>query len=110
MDSDLGLGETPYVRTRRVIAIAAGILALLVLIAFGFQALFPHRIGQTYTVEHGFPAPAVITNERAQRLALEAKQKHDLDGADGRMPIAAAMKAIAAKGAHAFDPIDGAPP
>ena len=97
--------ESPNVSTRAVVVIVAGILLVLVLIAFGFQAIFRDRIGQTYAVRHAFPAPAVISDERAERMSLEAKQKKDLNGAHGRMPIEAAMKTIAAKGSQAFDPI-----
>jgi len=109
MDADLGRGESPNVGTRAVVAIIAGILVVLVVVAFGFQTIFRDRIGQTHAERHPFPAPAVIPNERAERLALEAKQKKDLAGAHGRMPIDAAMKAIAAKGDHAFDPLGGEP-
>lgn len=109
MRDDTGNSESPQVNTYRVVAIVAGILLVLSLIAFGFEPLFRDRIGQTFTVHRPFPAPAVIPGERAQRLALEAKQKRDLNGAHGRMPIDAAMKAIAAKGPHAFDPVGGMP-
>ena len=109
MDADIGRGESPNVDTRRVVAIVAGVLIFVALVSFGFQALFGGRVGQTYTVHHPFPAPAVIASERAQRLSLEAKQRRDLNGAHGRMPIAAAMKAIAAEGTSAFDPVGGAP-
>ncbi|HEY2034199.1 MAG TPA: hypothetical protein VGH02_10990 [Rhizomicrobium sp.] len=109
MDADLGRGESPNVGTRRVVLIIGGIMAVLVLVAFGFQAIFRDRIGQTYAVRHPFPTPAVIPDERAERLALEAQQKKDLAGAHDRLPIDAAMKAIAAKGDHAFDPIGGGP-
>ena len=109
MNSDLGRGESPQVSARAVALIIAGILVVLVLVAFGFEAIFRDRIGQTYVVRHPFPAPAVIPNERAERLALEAKQKKELDGAGGRMPIGDAMKTIAAKGDRAFDPIGSGP-
>jgi len=109
MDADIGRGESPNVNTRRVVAIVAGVLIFVALVSFGFRALFSDRVGQTYTVEHPFPAPAVIAGERAQRLSLEANQKRDLNGAHGRMPIGAAMKAIAAKRTSAFDPVGGAP-
>ncbi|HEX3809537.1 MAG TPA: hypothetical protein VHW02_07520 [Rhizomicrobium sp.] len=109
MSADIGKGESPQVRTRAVVLILAGILALLVLVAFGFETIFQRDIGQTFTVRHSFPAPAVIPDERAQRLALQAAQRRQLNGAGGRMPIDRAMKAIAAKGAHAFDPVTGAP-
>lgn len=107
MGADLGRGEAPTVATRTIVLIVAGILVTLILIAFGFQTIFRDRIGQTYAVRHPFPAPAVIPDERAERLALQARQEQDLKGAHGRMPIDAAMKAIAAKGEHAFDPIGG---
>ena len=109
MDADLGRGESPDVNTRRVLIIVAGIVAFIVIVAFGFELIFPHRIGQSFTVQHPFPAPTVIDTERAQHLALEARQKRDLAGAHGRIPIEAAMKAIAAKGPHAFDPVGGQP-
>ncbi|MGN6516786.1 MAG: hypothetical protein ACTHLR_13215 [Rhizomicrobium sp.] len=109
MAAELGRGESPDVRTRRIVFIIAGIMALLMLIAFGFQLIFKGDIGQTYAVRHPFPAPAVIPNERAERLALEARQKKDLAGAHGRMPIDKAMNAIAAKGARAFDPLGDGP-
>lgn len=109
MDADLGRGESPRVRTRVIVLIVVGMIAFLVLISFGFQLLFPSRVGVSYAERKAFPAPAVIPDERAERLALEAKQRRDLNGGHGRMPIGAAMKAIAAKGQHAFDPVGGAP-
>jgi hypothetical protein len=109
MDRDPGAGESPQVRTGRVTAVVCGILVVLALIAFGFQGFFAERIGRTATVSHGFPAPAVIPDERAERQALEAGQRRDLEGAGGRLPVDAAMKAIAAKGDHAFDPLGAAP-
>jgi len=109
MHADLGRGESPDVNTRRVLVIVAGIIAFIVVVAFGFELIFQDRIGQTFTVQHPFPAPAVTSAERTQRIALEAEQKHDLAGAHGRMAIDAAMKAIAAKGPHAFDPVGGRP-
>jgi len=109
MAHDAAERESPQVDTRRVLAIVAGIIVVLTLIGFGFQPLFRDRIGQTFTVSHPFPAPEVSLSERAQRLALEAKQRRALNGARGRMPIAAAMKAIVARGPQAFDPIEGRP-
>jgi hypothetical protein len=109
MDSELGRGESPNVRMRAVVLIMAGILTVLLAIAFGFQVIFPDRIGQTYTVHHAFPLPAVIPDERAERLALEARQRKDLAGGHERVPIGAAMKAIVARGSHAFDPVETGP-
>jgi hypothetical protein len=109
MNADFGRGESPQVNTRRVLIIVAGILAFTIVVAFGFQLIFPARIGQTFTVQHGFPTPGVIPNERQERLALEARQKRDLAGARRRIPVTAAMKTIAAKGPHAFDPVGAQP-
>lgn len=109
MSTDIGRGESPNVNTRRVVAIVAGVLIFVALVSFGFRALFGDRIGQTYTVHRPFPAPAVIAGEREERLLLEAKQRGDLNGGHGRMPIGAAMKSIAAKGTGAFDPVGAAP-
>lgn len=107
MDTDLGRGESPQVGTRTVLVIVAGMVVILSLIAFGFQPLFRDRIGESFVARHGFPGPAVIADERGERERLDAEQLRDLHGAHGRMPIDAAMKTIAAKGAHAFDPVGG---
>ena len=109
MDVELGPPESPQVRAWIIAAIVAGILIVLILIAFGFQPIFGNRIAQAKSPAHPFPPPAVISEERAQRLALENKQRRDLAGAHSRMPIEAAMRAIAAKSSHAFDPIGAAP-
>lgn len=109
MDTDLGRGESPQVATRSVVAVVAGIMVILLVIAFGFQPMFRDRIGQTFVVRHGFPGPAVIPNERAERERLDAEQIGDLNGGHGRMRITVAMKIIAAKGANAFDPVGSGP-
>jgi hypothetical protein len=108
-DTDIGRGESPQVGTRAVVLIVAGIFAALVLVAFGLELVFHDRIGITSVASHSFPAPAVIPGEKAQRLEIEARQRRLLDGGDGRMPIAAAMAAIAAKGERAFDPVEARP-
>lgn len=104
-DRKLGKGESLEVRARPVILTTAGLLILLTVVAFGFTLLFGNRVGERYAVRHEFPAPAVVPNERSQRLALEARQRKLLEGQDGRMPIGQAMQAIVAKGPHAFDPV-----
>lgn len=105
VDRKLGPGENLQVRTRAVIVVTGSLLALLTLIAFGFMLIFANRVGVSYAVRHDFPAPAVIPNERSERLAMEAGQRRVLAGQDGRMPIEQAMQAIAARGPHAFDPV-----
>jgi hypothetical protein len=104
-DQDLDRGESPSVKTRVIVLVTVGILAALVAIAFGLELFFRDRVGMTFVDWHAFPAPGVIPDERAQRIALEAKQYKELNGAGGRMPIEAAINAIVARGPHAFDPI-----
>jgi hypothetical protein len=104
-DQDLGRGESPAVKTRIVVLVASGILVALVTIAFGLELFFHDRVGMTFVAHRALPAPGVIPDERAQRLALESKQRNELNGAGGRMPIEAAISAIVARGPHAFDPI-----
>jgi hypothetical protein len=101
----LGKGESLQVRAPLVASAMLGILVLLVAVAFGLMLFFPNRIGVRFVPHSAFPAPAVVPDERAQRLALEARQRRALNGADGRLPIEQAMREIAARGAHAFDPV-----
>jgi hypothetical protein len=85
-------------------------VAALLMIAFGLEWIVPQRIGNGHPpVRRAFTSPAVIPDEKAERISLEQKQKALLNGAEGRMPIAEAMKAVAAKGSHAFDPVESAP-
>ncbi len=104
-EQDLGPGESPAVKTHVVVLVGAGILVALTAIAFGLELFFHDRVGMTFVDQHPLPAPGVIPDERAQRLALESKQYNELNGAGGRMPIEAAINAIVARGPHAFDPI-----
>jgi hypothetical protein len=104
-EQKIGKGESLQVRTRTVAIVLVGILLLLAGVGFGLTLFFPDRVGVRHVVARGFPTPAVIPNERAQRLQLEAKQRRALDGADGRMPIGQAMAAIVARGNRAFDPV-----
>jgi hypothetical protein len=101
----LGKGESLQVRAPLVAGVMLGILVLLVGVAFGLMLFFPNRIDVRFVPRSAFPAPTVIPDERAQRLALEARQRRALNGADGRLPIEQAMREIAARGGHAFDPV-----
>ncbi len=100
---------SPDVRAGLVVLTMAGILVALGGIAFGLRLVVPERIGAASVTRQAFPAPGVPPDERAARLALQAVQRAALDGGGGRMPIAEAMRAIAARGPHAFDPIDVPP-
>jgi hypothetical protein len=100
--------ETPHITYGRVVAVLALVLGLLTAIGFGFQLVFPERIGQTYTVQTAFPLPGVVPDERERRLATEAAQREVLKGGAGRISIDEAMNRIVARGTRAFDPL-GAP-
>ena len=76
--------------------------------SFGLELVFRDRIGMTYVEQHKLAAPGVIPDERAVREALEAQQRAVLAGAGNRLAIEAAMRVIAAKGEHAFDPVETA--
>jgi hypothetical protein len=108
VDDDLGCGESPAISARAVVLTTIGILAVLVAVAFGFELIFRDRVGMTYVQQHPMPDPGVVPDERARREALEAQQRAALDGAGGRLPIEAAMRSIAGKGEHAFDPVGDA--
>ena len=102
---DIGKGESLQVRVPVVIGAMAGLLILMTAVAFGFLLLFPNRISVRFVPHSAFPQPAVIAQERSQRLAVEGRQRRALEGAGGRMPIDQAMRQIAARGATAFDPV-----
>jgi hypothetical protein len=101
--------EPPGVAARRVAVIMAVIIGLLIAVAFGFTLIFHDRLGTAHVTVPSFPAPGVRPDEGLERQQLEARQQHRLSGADGGMPIDDAMRAIVAKGTHAFDPVGGPP-
>jgi hypothetical protein len=107
MRSERGIrnGESLQVPARTIATLLLAILVMLAAVGFGLTLFFPGRIGMDHAVAHRFPSPTVIPDERAVRLQLEARQRHDLAGAHGRIPIEEAMRAVAARGAHAFDPV-----
>lgn len=102
---DIGKGESLAVSARTIAILLAAGLAMLAAAGFGLTLFFADRIGEDHAVGHSFPSPAVIPDELAVRLRLEARQRRDLAGAHGRMPIEQAMRTIAARGDHAFDPV-----
>jgi hypothetical protein len=104
-ERDIGKGESLQVRVPPVVGTVAGLLVFVIAVAFGFMLLFPNRIGVRFVPHSAFPAPAVMTRERSQRLAIEARQRRALAGGGGRMPIDQAMRQIAQRGDRAFDPV-----
>ena len=102
--------ESPQVDIRGVLFVAGGVLLLLIVVIGLLTAVFPQLIHSPPPVLRQFPAPSVTVDERAQRINLERAQIERLSGQNGTMPIAQAMAAIAAKGATAYDPVQGAAP
>lgn len=102
MAEGIGKGEDLQVHAPRVLAVMAVLLGMATIVAFGFMLLFPERIGVRFVPQRDFPPPGVVADEQARRLALEARQRHDLAGAGGRMPIEQAMRQVVARGT--FDP------
>lgn len=102
---NIGKGESPQVRAPVVVGIIVGLIALLLLIAFGFALPFANRIGARRAPQTAFPLPGVISYEHSERLVIEARQQRALQGARGRMPIDQAMARIAGRCDRAFDPV-----
>ena len=105
-ETRLGKGESPQIHTRTVVGMMLGLLAMVIVVAFGLALFFPNRIGIRFVPRNSFPAPAVVPDERAERIDLELRQRRALNGAGGRLPITRAMQAVASRGSHAFDPVE----
>lgn len=102
---EIGRGEPPWVNVAGVVLAMGLLLGCLLLASLGLAIFFPNRIGRTFVDLHAFPPPGVTTDERRIRIELTARQQAQLEGGDGRLPIEAAMKIIAALGPQAFDPL-----
>lgn len=105
---------SPGVANRPVIAIAAGLMAMMlcgVLLMFGF---YIWKVpGRTLPAPRQLPSPQVRTDERLLRQQLEAAQAERLSGYHWEnsqktvigIPIERAMQILAARGTAAYDPI-----
>jgi hypothetical protein len=101
--------ESASIATRAIVLTVIVIIGLLIAVAFGLKHIYPERLGIAHVAVPAFPAPGVRPDEGAERQALETQQRARLSGADGHMSIDDAMRAIAAKGPHAFDPPGASP-
>ena len=95
--------ERGGVDTLRVVAIAAGLLVFLgvsmaVLAWIYFAAVPAEAIAPAH-----LPAPEATPDQGLQIQALLEQQRQRLNA--GAIPIDRAMAAVAAKGAHAYDPV-----
>jgi hypothetical protein len=94
--------------------IAAGCVCFLFVSIAGFALVFRAEVPtQSLPAPQLFPEPRFRVDEAAQRLALEAQQRAQLDGyrwIDREkkivgIPISRAMELIARRGADAYNPI-----
>jgi hypothetical protein len=106
--------SSPGVGNRWVVAIAAGLMAMMVAAVVGFAVLYVKRLpANRLPPPELFPAPRVQVDEKALRLRLEAEQRSRLSGYHWEnpqktlvgIPIERAMQILAARGAKAYDPI-----
>jgi hypothetical protein len=106
--------SSPGVGNRRVVAIAAGLMAMMVAAVAGFAVLYVRQLpANRLPPPELFPVPRVQVDEKALRLRLEAEQRSRLSGYHWKnaqktlivIPIKRAMQILAAYGAKAYDPI-----
>ncbi len=90
--------------TGSVLLAVAGCFGVLGLCLAGLWQLFPDSHALRLRGPQDFAAPRLETTPVADYAAWRASQQRRLDGGAGRMPIAAAMKAVADRGARGFDP------
>jgi hypothetical protein len=114
--SNRRLPQPPDVATGIVIAAIAGFMAFVALFAtslfFYLRSTAPGVFKAT--VEHQFPEPTLQKTpqgdlrrfEREQRAALSGYGWVDRPKGLVRIPIEEAMRIIAARGDHAYDPLD----
>jgi hypothetical protein len=105
---------SPGVANRPVIAVAAGLMAMMLAGVFLMAGIYawqvPHR---TLPSPQRLPDPRVRTDERLLRQQLEAAQIERLSGYRWEnsqktvigIPIERAMQILVARGAAAYDPI-----
>jgi hypothetical protein len=105
---------SPGVGNRKVVAIAVGLMTMMVAAVAGFAALYVNQLpANRLPPPELFPAPRVQLDEKALRLRLQAEQRSRLSGyrwENGQktligIPIERAMQILAVRGAKAYEPI-----
>src|ERR1700761_5170230 len=108
--------QSPDVASGVVVIAIAGFLAFVALIMTGL--FFYLRAGAPGafrpTAERAFPAPALQIKPQDDLKRFELKQRMALSGyawvdrsqSIARIPIAEAMRIVAARGEHAYDPLE----
>ena len=108
--------QAPDVATGAVITAVAGFLAFVAIVMavlfFYLGATVPNAF--QHAIKNPFPAPALQKTPRDDLKRFELEQRKALSGygwADrskglARIPIDEAMRTIAARGEHAYDPLN----
>lgn len=110
------LPRPPDVATGAVIAAIAGFLAFVALSMTGLFFYLRSTAPGVFeaAVQHQFPEPTLQKKPQADLIRFEREQRAALSGygwvdrSKGlvRIPIEEAMRIIAARGDHAYDPLD----
>lgn len=111
--------EEPGVQTGRVLALVFGFLAFVVILVGGLK-IYYGTVLRARTVEisvRDFPAPRLQPNatqdwanfHKAQIEDLSATAQAGPSQTSKRLPIEQAMASVVARGAQAYDPVDGTP-
>ena len=113
-----GLPEPSGVDARPLAWLGGAALLLLGGAIFALGAIYWHEVPvKTMPAPQAFPQPRVQTGERAELQQIQKRQRQRLDGYHWankehslvQIPIERAMRVIAQKGAHAYDPIAAIP-
>ena len=110
------LPQPPDVATGIVIVAVAGFLGFVALSMTGLFFYLRSSVPDAFrkVIEHHFPEPALQKDPQNDLRRFEREQRATLSGYDWvdrskglvRIPIEDAMRIIAARGAHAYDPLD----
>ena len=99
------LPEDPGVPTGIVVTALAVSFATVAAVALAVWAIYPDARHDQMPRVDAVPEPGLEIEPVARFAAYQAEQRARLAGADGRLPIDAAMAQIAARGADAFAPL-----
>jgi hypothetical protein len=110
------LPQSPDVATRIVIIAMAGFLGFVAISMTGLFFYLRSSVPDAFrkVIEHHFPEPALQKDPQNDLTRFEREQRATLSGygwvdrSKGlvRIPIENAMRIIAARGGHAYDPLD----
>jgi hypothetical protein len=113
-----GIPERPSVDARHLVWLGGAALLLLGGAIFGLGAIYWHEVpNKTMPPVTTFPQPRVDADETEELKHILQKQRQELAGYHWanqhhtlvQIPIERAMKIIAQKGAHGYDPIASVP-